>query len=133
MVFGVFDGLHEGHKHFLSAASEICEELMVVVAQDTAACVLKGHAPQESLEARISAIESFNSRFTVFEGDAVAGSWKVFETHAPDVVLLGYDQEAIAQELLIRDIPYICLGAHEPERFKSSILNTQKPEAENES
>ena len=45
MVFGVFDGLHEGHKYLLTEAAKLCDELVVVVTLDEAVATLKGHLP----------------------------------------------------------------------------------------
>lgn len=123
MVFGVFDGLHEGHHHFLSEAIQKCDELIVVVAPDEVARILKGHSPHVSLQERIEAITAFAPHVKVVSGDSDSGSWKVLDSYTPDMVILGYDQGAIADELETRAIPYMYLSAHEPGRFKSSILN----------
>jgi len=46
MVFGVFDGLHQGHKHFLQAAAKRCKQLIVVVTVPAVVSVLKKHKPR---------------------------------------------------------------------------------------
>lgn len=123
MVFGVFDGLHEGHRHFLSEASDNCDTLVVVVATDKAARALKGRAPRYALTERIEAVREALPGAEVVAGDDETGSWNVLSAHAPDIVILGYDQDALAEELEKRSVPHMYLSAHEPERFKSSILN----------
>ncbi len=45
VVFGVFDGLHEGHKKFLTDAAARCVELIVVVAHPKAVLTLKKKYP----------------------------------------------------------------------------------------
>jgi cytidyltransferase-like protein len=122
MVFGVFDGLHEGHAHFLREAASRCDELVAVVATDEAARALKGRAPKFSLSERIARVVALGAS-TVAPGDEEQGAWRVLEKHAPDVVFLGYDQDAIAKALDARGIRYEYVSAHEPGRFKSSLLN----------
>ena len=123
MVFGVFDGFHEGHRHFLSEASKGCNALVVVVATDTAARALKGHVPRHALAERIEAVKEFLPGAEVVAGDDETGSWKVLSAYAPDIVILGYDQDALAEEMKRRSVPHTYLSAYEPERFKSSLLN----------
>lgn len=125
MVFGVFDGLHEGHAHFLRDAKARCGELVVVVASDESARGLKGHAPHESLAARMAAVCAFDASLHVVEGDEVPGSWHILASETPDMIFLGYDQQALAGALKERGVPFQFLSAHEPERFKSSILNSE--------
>ncbi|MBI3574007.1 adenylyltransferase/cytidyltransferase family protein [Candidatus Kaiserbacteria bacterium] len=134
IVFGVFDGLHGGHRYFLSQAARACEELTVVIARDEAARALKGRAPHIPLEGRIRAVTSSYPHFTVVAGDEVSGSWAVLALHAHDIAILGYDQKAIAEELHARAIPYIYAEAYEPHRLKSSILKQthMKPESSKE-
>ncbi|MES2135096.1 MAG: adenylyltransferase/cytidyltransferase family protein [Patescibacteria group bacterium] len=123
MVFGVFDGLHEGHRYFLESASEKCEKFIVVVAQNGASATLKGRMPKYSLEDRIEAIEKLNSAWTVVSGDSVQGEWNALKKYQPDVVFLGHDQSAVADELEKIHIFFSFIEAYRPEQFKSSILH----------
>ena len=125
MVFGVFDGLHEGHQYFLKKAAEMCEKLVVVVARDKAAHTLKGHAPKRTEQKRLAAIQLFNPQWTAFLGDTEAGEWKILKMENPDRVFLGYDQKEMRGELKKLEIPFESIEAHEPERFKSGLLNKQ--------
>jgi len=120
MVFGVFDGLHEGHRHFLERAARLCKELAVVVATDETTVDLKGRMPTQPLAERIEAIQAFDASYVVRPGDEVSGSWNILESEAPDIVFLGYDQQNIEYELRDSGIPYIYMDAYEPDRFKSS-------------
>jgi FAD synthetase len=45
IAFGVFDGLHEGHRHFLREARKLGGRLTVAVAHDEAVVMLKGRRP----------------------------------------------------------------------------------------
>lgn len=131
MVFGVFDGLHEGHRYFLHSASEHCEDLTVVIAGDEATRALKGHVPKYSLEERRHALLALNPLWRIIEGDTVQGEWSALKKYQPDIVFLGHDQTALAKELEHRGVAIKFLAAHRPEHFKSSILHeTNKTDIE---
>jgi cytidyltransferase-like protein len=122
MVFGVFDGLHEGHKFFLREAAARCEELVVVVADSHLVRELKGREPLETDAARKDAIMAFLPHARVISGDQTLGAWQVFSSTRPDKVFLGYDQRAIAAALDELHIQYEYIAPYEPERYKSSLL-----------
>ncbi len=121
MVFGVFDGLHDGHLFFLNAAKALCEELVVVVAKETAVRTLKGRAPHYSLPLRMQALSSIPG-IHIVEGDEEMGGWGALRAHTPDMVFLGHDQQSLAVELERLEIPHTFLPAHRPDEFKSSII-----------
>ncbi len=122
LVFGVFDGFHEGHKFFLREALKRADELLVVVATDTAVETLKGKKPKTTLSERMRAVSEFDNRVRALSGDDEQGSWRVLKNAQPDIVFLGYDQTAIADELKILKIRFDFIGSHEPHIHKSSLL-----------
>lgn len=122
MVFGVFDNLHEGHKHFLARAQEDCDELYVAVAQDSVVESLKGKKPRQNISERMTALEAYDRSLNVVGGDTELGTWKVLRNTRPDIVFVGYDQEAIGSEVKALSIPVTVISAHEPETYKSSFL-----------
>jgi len=122
MVFGVFDRFHEGHRHFLAQAAARCRELIVVVTLDEVVKALKGRAPRQIWDERAEAIRSFNKEFKVVPGDTTLGAWEVITSHKPDIIFLGYDQNGIASELEKISRPFVFLAAHQPEKYKSSLL-----------
>lgn len=122
LVFGVFDGLHEGHKNFLLQALKECDELIVVVTLPEIVQALKGRQPKYSYEERVTALQSFNTRLKIVPSDSLLGSWEVLKKHKPDIVFLGYDQQAIAEELKKQHIPFRFLEPHQPEKYKSSLM-----------
>lgn len=128
MVFGVFDGLHEGHQFFLNSASEQCETLIVVVAQDDTSFALKGRKPKHSFEERMRALRSLNSSWIVVAGDSIQGEWSALKTYTPDMVFLGHDQGAIADALEEIGIQFSFIEAHRPFEFKSSLLHRSEAE-----
>lgn len=128
MVFGVFDGFHEGHQHFLREAAQHCDRLIVVVAHPDIVKMLKDCTPYYSPEERLAAIRAFNPDAEVIIGDSTIGRWTALKHYRPDIVLLGYDQNRLGTELeKIGTCSYV-ITAHFPTKFKSSLLN-KKPGA----
>ena len=125
LAFGVFDNLHEGHKDFLSQALKRCDELIVVVARPEIVQILKNRLPKQTIEERAEAVRSFDPRIKAVAGDSTLGSWEVLRSNHPDIIFLGYDQKGIADELKKQNIKFEFLSAHQPEKYKSSILNKE--------
>ncbi|MBX9765278.1 adenylyltransferase/cytidyltransferase family protein [Patescibacteria group bacterium] len=123
LVFGVFDGFHDGHKFFLAEALKRTDELLVVVAPDRAVETLKGKKPRIPFVERARAVSEYDNRIRVLEGDDEQGSWKVLKNAQPDVVFLGYDQTAIADELKKMKIRFDFIESHDPHIHKSSLLS----------
>lgn len=123
MVFGVFDGLHEGHHHLLRQAQIRCEKLVVVVAHENVVKAIKGHSPRFSIEERAQALGAFDSCLEIVLGDPVIETWSHLKTYRPDMVFLGYDQHLLGERLKELDIPCSFLDPHFPKKYKSSLLN----------
>lgn len=128
MIFGVFDGLHRGHREFLGQAKRHGAHLIAVVAPDRVVEQLKGRPPDLPLFERIAHLGAEETVNEAVEGDAELGSWKIFERYRPDVIALGYDQIALRAELedYLRDMPspptLVLAGPFEPEVYHSSVL-----------
>ncbi|OGG47507.1 hypothetical protein A3D66_00435 [Candidatus Kaiserbacteria bacterium RIFCSPHIGHO2_02_FULL_50_9] len=112
MVFGVFDGLHKGHRYFFTEAAKRCETLVVVVARPETNTALKARVPKQSLEERIKKIQEFNRDFLVIPGDQELGQWQVVKTHSPDAILLGHDQQKLKEALAEMRVPFIFLSRY---------------------
>ena len=123
MVFGVFDGLHDGHRAMLRAAETRSQELCIVLTLDSVVRQLKARPPLYSYKEREEELQRFFPQAHIIAGDETLGSWNVLSRFAPDLVFLGYDQEAIAPHLQKLKIPYTYLRAHRPEALKSTLLN----------
>lgn len=128
VVFGVFDGLHKGHQYFLTEAAKQCKKLIVAVTESKVVLHLKGHLPRYEQNERITAIQTFNPKFEVIEGDKTLGKWTALKKYTPEIVFLGHDQQAIAEELTKLHVPFLFLDSHHPKKFKSSIIH--KPSIE---
>ena len=129
MVFGVFDGLHAGHRAFLSTAKKRGDELIAVVARDETVRLLKNKTPRFSEKKRVRAIRASGLADRVVLGDREQGTYGIIRRYRPDSICLGYDQKALARNLRARmreraiaPVRIIRLGSHSPRMFKSSLL-----------
>lgn len=122
MVFGVFDGFHLGHQHFLTEATKRCEKLIVVVAVPEMVEKLKNRKPHHSYEERAQKIHAFNPKWEIVPSDTEIGTWSALKTFHPDIVFLGHDQVSIGEELEKIGVPFLFITAHHPHKYKSSLL-----------
>lgn len=99
MVFGVFDGLHDGHREFLKQAKTNGEYLIAVLAQDHIVEHIKGRFPKIDLEQRFEHLREEDSVDMIVIGDHELNTWEVIEEHKPDIIVLGKDQEWLKREL----------------------------------
>ena len=129
LVFGVFDCLHDGHRHFLREARKLGNCLTVVVAEDSSAKNLKNRLPKQNASERQVIILTEGLADEVVIGDKIKGSWEVLKKHRPRIIAFGYDQtqlkEAIhkAMEEFDFSLSFSEISAFEPERLHTSILD----------
>lgn len=130
MVFGVFDGLHPGHRAFLQQAKSYGHKLIVVVARDSAVRKLKHKNPRQNERQRVKYVRRVNGVSQATFGDDAEGSYGVIRRFRPDVICLGYDQQRLEKDLrmrmrrrLIPGIRIIHLKPHHPDKFKSSKIS----------
>ena len=129
MVFGVFDGLHEGHRWFLGAAAEYGNELIAVVARDVIVRLLKKKNPVRNEAERLRSLGKIADVSRAVLGDAEMGSYEILKKYQPDVICLGYDQDALAEDLgkkiAMGEIPVtrlVRIKAHKAHIFKTSLM-----------
>ncbi|OGG40978.1 hypothetical protein A3A21_01260 [Candidatus Jorgensenbacteria bacterium RIFCSPLOWO2_01_FULL_45_25b] len=142
LVFGTFDGLHEGHRAFLRQARQMqiraddaqmnaddSVRLIVVVARDEVVEKLKGRKSRKEQGLRIKELMETGLMDEVVEGDAEIGRWEVIGKIKPDIIALGYDQVALKEALeeYVREnglrIEVRVMKAYKPEEFHSSIIS----------
>ncbi len=129
LVFGVFDGIHEGHKQFLKQAKACGDYLVVTVARDGTAEQVKGAYPCLPIEVRVEYVRASEYADEVVRGDAKLGSYEVFKKQRPAVVALGYDQQALKADLEKHrsefnwEFEIKVMEPHQPEKFHSSVVN----------
>lgn len=125
LVFGTFDVIHEGHIDFFRQAKEQKKdaELVVIVARDVNVEKAKGK-PKNNEETRLKEVKKAHHVNEAMLGET-DDKLKVIERIAPDIICLGYDQEApedLEDQLRKRGIKVkvIRLKPYREEEFKSS-------------
>ena len=128
LVFGTFDGLHEGHRAMLREARAHGDELIAVVALDATVERLKGKLPKRSLVERVRALEESGLVQQAIPGDEREGEYTVFDRVQPQIVAFGYDQNAFRENFLKfltetgKTVRIVTLSPFSPETYKSSKL-----------
>ena len=134
MVFGTFDGLHEGHRDLFAQAKRHGDTLIVIVARDTTVEKVKGRKPRAEENERLAAVKMDASVSDAYLGNT-GEVYQVITDHKPDTICLGYDQQAFTAELAdwlvkqYRSIPIIRLTAFHPDKYKSSLLRERAKQA----
>jgi len=120
LMFGTFDRLHPGHRFVLDQGL-LRGELHVVVACDVTVERIKGRKPRQSQEERMAAVARDYPAAHVTLGDE-RDYLRPVTRIAPDLILLGYDQE-LPPGVEVQDLPCPMerLAAFQPDRFKSSL------------
>lgn len=126
LAFGAFDPLHAGHAHFIAKAATHGDRLVVALASDDAIRTLKGHDPRNAFGERAAALKLLPAVDDIVPSEA-SDDFTVINDVQPDVIALGYDQDALRAALYAwmtahRQIPIVTIDAHDPEKYKSSLL-----------
>lgn len=120
LTFGTFDHLHPGHISYLSEAAGK-GDLTIIVARDRNVEHIKGKPSEGNEEERLLALEEVFPDATVVLGDS-EDYLKPVRDAAPDLILMGYDQQLPPG---IEEVDLPCpierAAAHNPEEFKSSL------------
>lgn len=121
MVFGTFDLLHEGHRFVFREAMKR-GDVTVIVAQDQNVETIKGRRSVESSAIRMANIQREFPLMHVRAGDRTDFLQPIRE-HAPDLILLGYDQR-LPPGIVESDLPCAIerLPAFDPHLYKSSLM-----------
>lgn len=134
MVFGVFDGIHEGHRSFFRQAKKLGDYLIAVVAQDHIVAHLKGHLPAIPLEERFEHLKEEDNVDEVVIGDAELSVYEVVKKYKPDIIAIGYDQHLLKEDLEKHRAEFDwpleikTMQAYEPNIYHSSILKEKEKE-----
>jgi cytidyltransferase-like protein len=127
VVFGIFDGVHEGHRSLFAQAKEHGEELVVIVGRDSASLKWKGKKPKNSQETRRNLVLKESGVSQALLGDEEQSSYEILENLHPDVICLGYDQDDLERDLCTwlsqkgEDILLIRLKSYHPDLYHSSF------------
>jgi len=97
MVFGVFDGFHEGHEGFLREAHSLGDHLIAVVAQDHVVRHLFGKEPSVNFVERFEELEKRDKVDEVAIGGVAFGNWEIVERLRPDIIAFAADQKLLLE------------------------------------
>jgi cytidyltransferase-like protein len=129
LIFGAFDGVHDGHRDLFRQAKLHGDYLIVAVAADNIIQELKHRLPKLALEERIARVSVEPGVDEAVAGDELLGSYNVVKSHAPDIIALGYDQKELREDLEARkdefgfDVEIVMLEPYQADRFHSSLLS----------
>lgn len=132
LVFGTFDVLHQGHIAMLAQAKQLGDFLAVAVAPDKVVSELKKRKCIQSEEERVERLRAAKIADQVVLADRELNSWQILSEVKPDIVALGYDQQGVKVALEKHFVQLakgekkptiVILKPHEPEKYKSSLLN----------
>ncbi len=135
LVFGTFDGLHEGHKNLFQQAKEYGDYLVVVVGRDSTIVKTKGRPPKFDEQTRLKVVQDCGLVDEARLGNEASPGqkldpYKIVEDIKPDIICLGYDQtffaNKLAEELPKRGLGHVKiyrLKPFHPEKYHSSLLN----------
>ncbi len=128
MAFGSFEVFHKGHKHYLKEAKSYGDFLTVIVSRDSNLERIKGrpaYAHEEDRIERVAQEEYVDEALLGYLTDL----YKIVVEEAPDVIVLGYDQqvdeEKLRKELKSRGFTKFEIKrakAYMPKKYKSSLL-----------
>ena len=100
MVFGTFDGVHEGHLNLFKQAKKLMKSsfLIVSIGRDQNVFKIKGKYPERGERARLALVKK-----CILVDQAVLAGSKEYLPHIlkahPQIIALGYDQKAYVAEL----------------------------------
>ena len=131
MVFGTFDGLHDGHLDFFRQAKEHGDFLIAVAGRDVNIKKIKGHFPKRRDRERLTDLQRcklVDKPVLGYEDDV----YMTIETLKPDVICLGYDQISFSKNLKSElkkrglKIEIFRMKGYKPNKMHSSILKNKK-------
>lgn len=132
LIFGTYDGIHEGHRDFFKQARSLSDTpyLIVSLARDKNVTSIKGRPPVEDETKRLHALKQEH-----LVDEAVLGALEEdYIAHIaylkPDIIALGYDQigtsytESLEEKLKAAglSVPIVRCEPYKPDIYKSSKL-----------
>jgi cytidyltransferase-like protein len=129
LIFGAFDGVHDGHRDLFRQARLRGDYLIVAVAPDNIVQQLKHRLPKLGLAERVENVAREPGVDEAIAGDELLGSYNVVKSRTPDVIALGYDQKDLQEDLEARkdefgfDVEIVVLEPYQPEQFHNSLLD----------
>ncbi len=133
LVCGTFDGIHEGHRYFISKAQKLGDDLIIGVSPDEYIRQNKKREPRNTMEKRMELLKKEFPCAQIIGSDKKLSTWEILERSQPNIIACGYDQIKFkeALEKVIKEknlsIEVIMLPSFEPDTFHSSIIHKNEP------
>lgn len=134
MVFGTFDIIHLGHKHFFQQARKLAGKytpfLIVSLARNKNVLRIKGKTPTASEAKRLAKVRSLSEVDKAMLG-AIGDHMPHIIEQKPDIIALGYDQNAYVKGLRSSltsaglKTKIIRLKPYKPHLYKTSKILTK--------
>lgn len=140
MVFGTFDIIHPGHRHFFKQARALVKKfaagkvndkvkpyLIVSLARDKNVKRIKNKAPHSSERARLARVKALPEVDRAMLG-ALGNHIPHIVNEHPDIIALGYDQRAYVRGLRAElkraglNAKIVRLKPHKAHKYKTSII-----------
>lgn len=99
LIFGTFDGFHAGHQFVVEEAAKKGSELVAAVARDAHVRQLKNKESRNNEQARLARILGHPQVFRALLSDAELGSYHILDEVQPDLIVFGFDQLALREDL----------------------------------
>ena len=139
MVFGTFDIVHPGHRHFFKQARALAGKfvpkseayLIVSLARHKNIQRIKGKASEVSEAKRLAAIKALPEVDKAMLG-AIGDHMPHIIKQKPDIIALGYDQTSYVRGLRAAlkvaglKTRIVRLKSHKPHIYKTSIIRAKK-------
>jgi len=132
VIFGVFDGIHDGHLYFINEAKKQGNHLVVITARDSVVLELKGKLPKRNEVDRVNDLLKVSEVDLVLLGDPKIDTYNILKEVKPHIIFLGYDQVALYESLnktiKSKNLPKMEIvrgESHRPDIYHSSILNNK--------
>ena len=125
LVFGTFDELHDGHRYLRDFARAQGDELIASVAHDDVVLRMKKRLPTYSAHVRVAHLETEHLVDRAHVGDSELGGWTVLHTELPEIVVVGYDQDALYDALTqLKEHAGMSFAIVRAPSFQGDILHT---------
>lgn len=127
LLFGTFDGIHQGHINLFNQAKRYGDYLVIVVARDITVKKIK---KRYSLRNELERLRDLKNNTLVDE--AMLGykdnPYKIIKKINPNIICLGYDQDSFIKDLPVElnklkiKAKIYRLKAYKPKKYHSSII-----------
>ncbi|OGL61778.1 hypothetical protein A3E97_01920 [Candidatus Uhrbacteria bacterium RIFCSPHIGHO2_12_FULL_47_12] len=99
LIFGTFDGFHAGHQFVVEEAAKKGSELVAAVARDAHVRALKHKEPHNDEQTRLARVAKDPHVSRAMLSDEELGSYRILDEVQPDLIVLGFDQLALRDDL----------------------------------